>query len=236
MKYYPIGLNYRVFPSLGSGKKTPHTEENMNQKIANKLSARDVTPKGAARIVAIARAGTEILLEEGFSAVTKRRVAKRLGIAHGNVGYYFPTRESLWRAVVDYELAQVDDKYPSNLETSADDPQAYFDEYLVVYMVSYEDRQALSFFAHVDAYAEINPAVAELRDEIYEGILGRITRRIRPLCIGVNDEQIELRAMAVFALMAGLQSVTAFRPELIKQNKNFQQQMIDHANAIVRGD
>jgi AcrR family transcriptional regulator len=208
----------------------------MNQKIANSLSARDVTPKGAARIVDIARAGTEILLEEGFSAVTKRQVAKRLGIAHGNVGYYFPTRESLWRAVVDYELAQVDDKYPSNLETSADDPQAYFDEYLMVYMVSYEDRQFRSFFAHVEAYAEINPAVAKLRDEIFEGFLRRITQRIRPLCIGVDDEQIELRAIAVFALFAGLGSVTAFRPELITQNKNFQQQMIDHANAIVRGD
>ena len=62
----------------------------MNQKIANGLSARDVTPKGAARIVDIARAGAEILLAEGFSSVTKRRVAKSLGIAHGNVGYYFP--------------------------------------------------------------------------------------------------------------------------------------------------
>jgi len=208
----------------------------MSQKIAESLSARDVTSKGAARIVDIARAGTEILMTEGFSSVTKRQVAKRLGIAHGNVGYYFPTRESLWRTVVDYMLAQVSDKYPSNLETNTDDPQAYFDEYLVVYMVSYEDRQARSFFAHVEAYAEINPAVAELRDEIYEGFLRRITQRIRPLCIGVDDEQIELRAMAVFALFEGLGSVTAFRPELIKQNKNFQQQMIDHANAIVRGD
>ncbi len=106
----------------------------------------------------------------------------------------------------------------------------------MVYMVSYEDRQFQSFFAHVEAYAEINLAVAELRDEIYEGILRRIIQRIRPLCIGVDDEQIELRAMAVFALFAGLGSVTTFRPELITQNKNFQQQMIDHANAIVRGD
>ena len=208
----------------------------MNKKIANNLSVRDVTPKGAARIVEIARAGTEILLAEGFSSVTKRKVAKRLGIAHGNVGYYFPTRESLWRAVVEYELALVDGKYPSNVETSVDDPQAYFDEYLMVYMISYEDRQSISFFAHVDAYAVINPAVADLRDEILEGFLRRIIKRIRPLCPGVDDEQIELRAMAVMALFEGLGSVAAFRPEFIKQNKKFRQQMINHANAIVRGD
>ena len=86
------------------------TKTNMNRQIANTRSSRDVTRKGAARVVEIARAGTEIVLEEGFASLTKREVAKRLGIAHGNVGYYFPTRESLWRAVVDYEISEIHDQ------------------------------------------------------------------------------------------------------------------------------
>ena len=208
----------------------------MSQKIENSLSSRDVTRKGAERIVEIVRAGSEILLEEGFSAVTKRKVATRLGIAHGNVGYYFPTRESLWRAVVDYEISEINDKYPSELKSNTNDPQSRFDEYLLVYMVSYEDRKFGSFIAHLDAYAEINPAVAELRDEMYERILQRIIERIRPLCAGVDDEQIELRALTVMALFEGLGSVSAFRRDLVAQNSNFQQQAIDQANAIVRGD
>ena len=208
----------------------------MSKKIANSLSSRDVTRKGAERIAEIVRAGSEILLEEGFSAVTKRKVATRLGIAHGNVGYYFPTRESLWRAVVDYELAEIHDKYPSGLKTDTDDPQSSFDEYLSVYMVSYEDREFGYFFAHLEAYAEINPAVAKLRDEMYEGFLQRMMEWIRPLCIGVDDEQIELRALTVMALFEGLGSLSAFRPELVIRNSKFRQQMIDQANAIVRGD
>jgi DNA-binding transcriptional regulator YbjK len=208
----------------------------MSQKIENSLSSRDVTRKGAERIVEIVRAGSEILLEEGFSAVTKRRVATRLGIAHGNVGYYFPTRESLWRAVVDYEISELNDKYPSDLETDTNDPQSCFDQYLSVYMVSYEDRRSGYFFAHLDSYAEINSAIANLRDELYERILQRIIERIRPLCAGVDDEQIELRALTVMALFEGLGSVSAFRPELVAQNSNFQQQAIDQANAIIRGD
>ncbi len=208
----------------------------MNHEIANSLSSRDVTRKGAARVVEIARTGTEIVLEEGFSSLTKRRVAKRLGIAHGNVGYYFPTRESLWRAVVDYELSEIHDKYTSGLKTNTDDPQSCFDEYLSVYMVSYEDREFGCFFAHLEAYAEINPAVAKLRNEMYEGFLQRMMERIRPLCIGVDDEQIELRALTVMALFEGLGSLSAFRPELVIKNRKFRQQMIDQANAIVRGD
>ena len=208
----------------------------MSQKIENSLSSRDITRKGAERIVEIVRAGSEILLEEGFSAVTKRRVATRLGIAHGNVGYYFPTRESLWRAVVDYELAEIHVKYPSGLKMDTDDPQSSFDEYLSVYMVSYEDREFGNFFAHLEAYAKINSAVAKLRDEMYEGFLQRVIERVRPLCIGVDDEQIELRALTVMALFEGLGSLSAIRPELITKNSKFRQQMIDQANAIVRGD
>ena len=208
----------------------------MNEKITRLLPSRDITPKGAARVVEIARAGTEIVLEEGFSSLTKRRVATRLGIAHGNVGYYFPTRESLWRAVVEYELAEIHDKYPSGLKTDTDDPQSSFDEYLSVYMVSYEDREFGNFFVHLEAYAKINSAVAKLRDEMYEGFLQRVIERVRPLCIGVDDEQIELRALTVMALFEGLGSLSAIRPELITKNSKFRQQMIDQANAIVRGD
>jgi len=209
---------------------------NMNEKVARLLPSRDITPKGAARVIEIARAGTEIVLEEGFASLTKRRVANRLGIAHGNVGYYFPTRELLWRAVVDYELSQIHDKYPSGLTTDTDDPQSSFDEYLSIYMISYENREFGYFFAHLEAYAEINPAVAKLRDEMYEGFLQRMVERVRPLCNGLDDEQIELRAITVMALFEGLGSVSAFRPELVIHNSKFRQQMIDHANAIIRGD
>jgi AcrR family transcriptional regulator len=212
------------------------TKTNMNATSAKLLPSRDITRKGAARVIEIARAGTEIVLEEGFASLTKRRVAKRLGIAHGNVGYYFPTRESLWRVVVDYKLSEIHDRYPSGLKMDTDDPQSSFDEYLSIYMLSYEDREFGSFFAHLEAYADINPAIAKLRDEMYEGFLQRMIERVRPLCIGVDDEQIELRAITVMALFEGLGSVSTFRPELVIHDSKFRQRMIDRANAIVRGD
>lgn len=211
------------------------TKTSMNEKIAYLMSSQDVTQKGAEKIAEIVRVGTELLLEDGFTVVTIRRVADRLGISHGNVGYYFPTRESLWQAVVDYEFRDFYKKYQSDLKLNADDPQSCFNEYLVRWMNEYQDRKVRSFFAHVEAYAEINSAVAKLRDEIYEGILQRILDRIRPLCIGVDDEQIKRRAITVMLLFEGLASVSAFHPELIKPNNTFRQHMIDHANAIVRG-
>ena len=76
----------------------------VNDKITNLMTSLDVTRKGAETISDILKVGTAILLDEGFSSLTKRRIAKRLRISQGNVSYYFPTRDSLWRAVIDYEL------------------------------------------------------------------------------------------------------------------------------------
>ncbi len=212
------------------------TNPNMNTKIAKVLSSRDVTRKGAAKIAEIVRAGTEILLAEGFSSVTKRRVAKRLGIAHGNVGYYFPTRESLWHAVVYYELSELYEKYPVALDANTEDPQSCFDEYLVGYFDEAESGKSRSFYAHVEAFAEINPVVAGWRDDIYERIFQGFMERIRPLCIGVDEEQIELRTLTVMSLFEGVESMSAFKPKLVKQNSSFRQQMINQANTIVRGE
>ena len=200
------------------------------------MASRDITRKGAKRITEIVKVGAELLLEEGFTSVTKRRVAKRLGIAYGNVGYYFPTRESLWQAVVDNEFKDFYDKYQSEFKSDPNDAQSCFDEYLVRWLDEYGDRKVRTFFAHLVAYAEVNSTIAKLRDEIYEGILMRITQRVRALIVGLDDEQVARRSLTVLLLFEGLQTVSAFKPELLKRNSTFRQHLVDQANAIIRAE
>ena len=103
-------------------------------KITNLMTTLDVTRKGAERISEIVKAGADLLLTEGFSSLTKRRIAKRLGISHGNVSYYFPTRESLWHAVIDFELEEYHQRHRGDLHADPADPQARFDEFSVRWM------------------------------------------------------------------------------------------------------
>jgi AcrR family transcriptional regulator len=60
---------------------------------------------------AILTAGIEILREEGYSAFTQPRVAKRAGPRQSLLTYYFPTRVALVAAVagiaIDGQLAAV---------------------------------------------------------------------------------------------------------------------------------
>ena len=205
-------------------------------KITNLMTTLDVTRKGAERIADIVNAGADLLLEEGFSSLTKRRIAKRLGISHGNVSYYFPTRESLWHAVINFELKEYYQRHQRDLHADPDDPQARFDEYVVGWIDEYNNRVIRVFFSHVIAYAEINEAVAKMRDEVYESIFDRTMTLSRALGLEVKDEELELRVLEVMAVLEGLQAVSAFRPALIERNYEFKRRLLRRVNAIIRGE
>ena len=205
-------------------------------KITNLMTTLDVTRKGAERIADIVNAGADLLLEEGFSSLTKRRIAKRLGISHGNVSYYFPTRESLWHAVINFELKEYYQRHQRDLHADPDDPQARFDEYVVGWIDEYNNRVIRVFFSQVIAYAEINEAVAKMRDEVYESIFDRTMTLSRALGLEVKDEELELRVLEVMVVLEGLQAVSAFRPALIERNYEFKRRLLRRINAIIRGE
>lgn len=199
------------------------------------MSSLDVTRKGAERIAQIVQTGAEILLEDGFYSLTKRRIAKRLGISHGNVGYYFPTRESLWHAVVEYELMEHYQQHHSLRIEEPEDPQAGFDGFVVRWIDEYNDRKVRIFFSHVISYAEVNESVARIRDEIYERFLDETMRRARLLNLGVSETELERRVLEVMVVLEGLHAVSAFRPELVEQNYEFRQRLLRRVNSIIRG-
>jgi len=207
-----------------------------DKKITNLMTSLDVTRKGAERIADIVKVGAEILLDEGFSSLTKRRIAKRLGISHGNVSYYFPTRESLWHAVIDYELKEYYQRHHGVLIADSSDPQAYFDAFVVGWIDEYNDRVVRIFFSHIIAFAEVNESVAKIRDEIYEEFFDETMKRARALDLGVEDEELERRVLEVMVVLEGLHAVSAFRPALVERNYEFKQRLLKRANAIIRGE
>ena len=207
----------------------------MTEKISNLMTSLDVTRKGAERVATIVKAGAEILLEEGFTSLTKRRIAKRLDISHGNVSYYFPTRESLWHAVVDCELKEYYKRHHRIGTEEPDDPQAEFDGFIVRWIDEYNDRSMRIFFSHVIAHAEVNETMAKIRDEIYETFFDETMQRALGLDLGVDDAELERRVLEVMVVLEGLHAVSAFRPALVERDYDFKQRLLKRVNAIMRG-
>ncbi len=207
----------------------------MNEKVDLLMERLDVTRKGAERIAKIVEAGVDILRTEGFTALTKRRIAKRLGISHGNVSYYFPTRESLWKGVIEYELKFYYDKYYGESKIADNDPEGRFDEFVRLWFQEYKDRELRIFFAQLLAFAEVSEFVAQQRDEIYQTFYDETQSRIRDLDPTMSEQELQTRSTLVMAMLEGLHAVTAFKPDLMGSSTDFPEQLVSQVKAIAYG-
>ena len=207
----------------------------MSEKVDMLMQRLDVTRKGAQRIADILEVGVDILRKQGFTALTKRRIAKRLGISDGNVSYYFPTRESLWAGVIDYEVKTYYDRQYASFKAPQNDADARFDEFVRSWFHEYEDRDLRIFFAQLLAFAEVSPFVAQQRDEIYEMYYRETLERIRALAPKVADDELHRRTSLVVALLEGLHAVTGFKPELMRSGAAFADHVVEQAKAIAVG-
>jgi AcrR family transcriptional regulator len=197
------------------------------------IDQKGVSAKGARRIEQIVQAGSEILLKHGLWSVSKRRIANDLGISDGNVGYYFPTRKSLWNAVVRYELDEYYRRHHPPSAVAADDVRARFDEYILRYIGEYQDRFVRIFFSQILTVAEVDEAIAAFRDEIYEDFLAQTVARARPLVPDLDEQGLEQRALLIVTLLEGLHAVSAFRPSSIEPDEHFLRRVLDEVHAIL---
>ena len=62
--------------------------------------------KGDARRQQVLDTAKRMLLENGANEFVLRDVAEQLGITHGNLQYYFPTKHALFVAIFDQEVAK----------------------------------------------------------------------------------------------------------------------------------
>ena len=124
----------------------------------------------------------------------------------------------------------------SDLHSDPEDAQGQFDEYVVRWIDEYNDRVIRVFFSQVIAYAEINAAVAKIRDEVYESFFERSLMLVRELELEVDDAELEHRVLEMMLVLEGLQAVSAFRPSLIERDYEFKQRILQRVNAIIRGE
>ena len=195
----------------------------------------ELTSKGSRRVNEILGAASAILVEHGFLAVNKRSVATWLGISDGNVSYYFPTKESLWLAIIDYELAEYYRRHHPESHIADEDPQVAFDDYVSRWIDEYQDPTVRIFFSQIITVAESNSRIATKRDEIYEAFVKTMLGLARRLKPEVRPRKMERRVLTAIAVLEGLHAVSAFRPTLFADDSQYKVRIVSLVNAIVRG-
>ena len=63
--------------------------------------------KGEQRRISILSNAMEILIVDGYSKLSMRGVAKKVGISLGNLQYYFPNRQTLLQALLENYIEEM---------------------------------------------------------------------------------------------------------------------------------
>jgi AcrR family transcriptional regulator len=67
-------------------------------------------------------AAQQVMLDDGYAAVTYRSLADRAGVTPGLVQYYFPTLDDMFLALLRRRADQTHDRLLAELDTRADEP------------------------------------------------------------------------------------------------------------------
>lgn len=84
----------------------------MNTDSSGGAGPPQVKTKGERRREQIIDTAKKVLLSQGYEKLGMRELAKQIGIKHGNLQYYFPTKNDLLIAIFDDQLS----KYTSSLK------------------------------------------------------------------------------------------------------------------------
>lgn len=193
-----------------------------------------VHAKGKQRVRDIIKTATSVLAFEGYSAFTMRTIAARLGVSLRNVQYYFPTKDDLFRAVVEEMLRHdirtallvVQREELSDVER--------FKEFVDYSLRVNQGELVRGFQFELWALATRDRFAARCRDRMTKAYCQFILRLVKPLTPHLTLGEQRKKAAMILALLQGLPLIFGKGVRIDFPIGNLQETLRDEVLAVVR--
>ena len=158
--------------------------------------------KGDAKRQEILDTAKAMLLKGGVEAFVLRDVAERLGITHGNLQYYFRTRQDLLVAIFDQELA----KYTSSLQEAVAATTTRRGRLAAIIDAGLTELRSpdTALWRMVMSMADHSPDMAALlkkENDLYEAVVAKELKQIAP---SLSPQRRRHIAKIIHAFLDGL--------------------------------
>ena len=175
------------------------TTENSTKTASDK--ARKET-KGQRRRQQILDVAKQVLIDEGTGNLVLRDVAEKIGITHGNLQYYFPTKNDLLVAIFDQEV----EKYTSSMQqaVSATSSKRGRLDAIIDSGVAELTSPETALWRMMMSMASHNPEMAEIlkkENDLYEDVLTEELKLISP---ELSEQRRRHLAKIIHAILDGL--------------------------------
>ena len=152
----------------------------------------------------ILTAASELLLTEGFSALTQQAVAARAGVRQSHVTYYFPTRNDLLRATAQFGVETLLDPTALANATAVDQPSLA--SFRTLLMPDKSDRQWFRLMTGLLIASDEDESIRPWLREFDERILQKLAAGFAAVGVAITvDQQHFLHAAFIGALHLDMQ-------------------------------
>ena len=151
----------------------------------------------------ILHAALRILVDEGYRAMSMRRVAAECRLRLGNLTYHFPTREDLVQELLDAVISSYEAEFDLIVHDSALAPRERLERYCRLVLEDITSKKTTRLFPELWALSNHDAFVLDRVQELYQRArrpLLEIVQAMRP-DLGAQDQ--EMISLFISAAMEG---------------------------------
>lgn len=152
----------------------------------------------------ILRAALSLLVEEGYRAMSMRRVAAACGMKLGNLTYYFPSREDLVRELLDAVITSYEIEFDAIVHEETVSPEHRLEELCVLILEDIGTKKTTRIFPELWALSNHDPFVFDRVQELYARARVSLIAIVSEMNPRLNAVQCETVALFISASMEGM--------------------------------
>jgi AcrR family transcriptional regulator len=145
-----------------------------------------------------------VVVEDGYAALTTRKVAERVGVRQSNVQYYFPAKLDLVRALFDDSMARTARVVAERFAAGRVSPEARLLGGIEHFLETHHSREEQRFLRELWALAAHDPEVAEVMNQFYRRWVDLTARNLVLINPALDRGRAQRRALLIMSLVDGL--------------------------------
>jgi AcrR family transcriptional regulator len=145
-----------------------------------------------------------LLVEEGYSALSMRRIAAVCGLRIGNLTYHFATREELIRALLDALIRAYEIEFDAILQFTDEPPEERLAETCGLVLEDIRTKRTTHVFPELWALGNHDPFVRDRVQELYTRARRSLLDIIAEMRPDLDAQAQENLALFISASMEGL--------------------------------
>lgn len=151
----------------------------------------------------ILRAALSILIDEGYRAMSMRRVALICGMKFGNLTYHYRTREDLVRELLDAVITSYEIAFDAVVRRPDLEPEARLGQYCLLILDDIGTKKTTRVFPELWALTNHDPFVLERLHELYRRARKPLLEIIDELRPDLSSDEQEALTLFISSAMEG---------------------------------